>query len=66
VLGLAIKKNLKVVKIILTDTATNLAKERDAARATKNWSESDRLRKELEALGYTVEDTKDGTKISKK
>jgi cysteinyl-tRNA synthetase len=66
VLGLEIKKNLKVKKIVLTDTATTLAKQRDAARTTKNWSESDRLRTELENLGYTVEDTKEGTKITKK
>lgn len=66
VLGLEIKKNLKIKKVTLTDTATTLAKQRDTARATKNWSESDRLRTELENLGYTVEDTKDGTKITKK
>lgn len=40
--------------------------KRDQARAAKNWPESDRLRKELEELGYIVEDSKEGTKIHKK
>ena len=37
-----------------------LVKERDAARAAKNWAESDRLRKELEARGIVLQDSKDG------
>ena len=32
----------------------------------KNWKESDRLREEIEKLGYTVEDSKDGTRVFKK
>ena len=35
--------------------------ERAAARQAKNWSESDRLRDELAALGVAVKDNKDGT-----
>ncbi|EKE05480.1 MAG: cysteinyl-tRNA synthetase [uncultured bacterium] len=42
-----------------------LAKKREEARKEKNWSESDKLRKEIENLGFTVEDTSDGQKISK-
>jgi cysteinyl-tRNA synthetase len=38
---------------------------RDAARAGKQWAESDRLRAELVALGYAVEDTAKGTKVKK-
>ena len=34
---------------------------RQAARATKNWAESDRLRDELATLGVAVKDNKDGT-----
>jgi cysteinyl-tRNA synthetase len=34
---------------------------RTAARATRNWAESDRLRDELLALGFVVKDNKDGT-----
>jgi len=40
-----------------------LAQERDAARAAKNWAESDRLRDAILARGFGVEDTPTGTKI---
>ena len=43
-----------------------LKKERQKARKEKNFEESDRLRSEIEKLGYTVEDSKDGTRIYKK
>lgn len=46
--------------------AIELAKERDIARAVKNWAESDRLREKIENLGYLVEDSKEGTKLIKK
>ena len=38
------------------EDAAALAASRDAARAAKDWSEADRLRGALEALGYIVED----------
>jgi len=34
---------------------------RNAARAAKNWAESDRIRDELAALGIALKDNKDGT-----
>ena len=34
--------------------------DRAAARAARNWAESDRLRDELLARGVAVEDTRDG------
>jgi cysteinyl-tRNA synthetase len=37
---------------------------REQARAAKNWAESDRLRDEIAALGWTVKDTKDGPKLT--
>ncbi|MCF6300962.1 MAG: cysteine--tRNA ligase, partial [Proteobacteria bacterium] len=40
--------------------------KRDQARLDKNWSESDRLRDELAALGVRIEDSKDGTRWSMK
>lgn len=43
-----------------------LFEQREKARAARDWAESDRLRQELEKLGYYVEDTKEGTKIHKK
>ncbi len=43
-----------------------LAAAREKARKEKNYEESDRLRQEIEAQGYVVEDTKDGMRIFKK
>ena len=37
-----------------------IADERWAARAAKNWAESDRLREELLAMGWVVKDGKEG------
>ena len=42
-----------------------LMKERQKARTEKNWMASDRLRDEIQALGYTVQDAKDGMKVFK-
>jgi len=42
-----------------------LVKKRTAARANKNWAESDKLRDEIAALGWIVQDSKDGYKLVK-
>ena len=42
---------------------TALAQQRFAARANKNWAESDKLRDEISALGWIVQDAKDGYKL---
>lgn len=47
----------------ITDQARDLVAARDAARSSKDWQTSDSLRKELEDLGYQVQDTLDGTHI---
>jgi cysteinyl-tRNA synthetase len=39
---------------------------RRLAREAKNWAESDRLRDEIQALGYTVKDGRDGMEILKR
>lgn len=38
---------------------------RQAARSDKNWSESDRLRDEIESFGWQVQDTPEGAKLVK-
>lgn len=40
-----------------------LVAEREAARAAKNWAESDRLRDAIMALGFSVEDTSQGSRV---
>jgi len=43
-----------------------LVEQRQAARAAKNWAESDRLRDAIAELGWVVKDTKDGAKLTVK
>jgi hypothetical protein len=40
-----------------------IAEQRFTARTNKNWAESDRLRDEIAALGWTVQDSKEGYKL---
>jgi hypothetical protein len=42
-----------------------LVEARQAARKRKEWAESDRLRDQIQALGWMVKDTKDGPVVSK-
>ena len=43
-----------------------LAEKRWAAKLSKSWAEADALRAEIDKLGYTVKDGKDGYTVSKK
>lgn len=43
-----------------------LAEARRAARAGKNWAESDALRAKIESLGWQLKDTKEGQKITRR
>ena len=45
------------------DVTAALVAERDEARKGRQWAEADRLRGELERLGWTVEDASTGTQI---
>lgn len=49
----------------LSDEILELVKQRDEARQTKNWAESDRIRDILIKEGYLVKDTKEGTTLQK-
>ncbi len=62
VLGLGLK-NLHAETI--PEEVEMLAKDREAARTSKDFAESDRLRKEIEDRGFDVKDTSDGQKITK-
>jgi hypothetical protein len=48
-----------------SDEVIALAEERLSARTNKNWAESDRLREAISALGWTVQDSKEGYKLVK-
>lgn len=43
----------------------NLARMRQDARRAKNWTEADRLRKEIEAKGWLVQDAAEGFKLKR-
>ena len=45
--------------------AAAMAAERDEARRAKNWARADALRDRLTALGWTVEDAPEGTRLSR-
>lgn len=62
VLGLGLKK-IKPEKIPAEVLA--LVEKREKYRKAKNWSEADRIRREIINRGYSVEDTSTGSKISK-
>lgn len=62
VLGLLYqKKNDEIPKEIL-----DLVEERKAARKAKDFAKADAIRDQITQLGYVVEETRQGTKISKK
>ncbi len=49
----------------LAPELTSMLEARAAARATRQWAESDRLRDELAMAGISVEDTRDGQRWRK-
>jgi len=62
VLGLGLKdiRSEKIPAKIL-----ELVKKREEYRKAKNWTEADRIRKEIKSQGYLVEDTSKGPEIKK-
>jgi len=48
-----------------SDEVLALVEQRVHARANRNWAESDKLRDKITALGWTVQDAKDGYKLMK-
>jgi cysteinyl-tRNA synthetase len=60
VLGLNLAK---IKKASIPSQIKKLAEEREKARQEKNWQKADELRKEIEKLGYRIEDTEKGPKI---
>jgi cysteinyl-tRNA synthetase len=65
VLGLNLQSSLEQALTGLPPSAVQqLTREREEARAAKDFARSDQLRREIEALGYTVKDTKVGPMLS--
>lgn len=64
VLGLGLAK-VKKEKITISPAIKTLMEKRAAARASKDWSASDRLRDEIRKCGFEIKDTPDGQTLSK-
>jgi len=51
-------------QVMVPEEVAVLVEAREAARAAKDWAKSDELRDAVNKLGYAIEDTADGAKIS--
>ena len=49
----------------MPDSVQTLVQEREQARSDKNWGKADELRDEILSLGFVLEDTREGTSISR-
>jgi cysteinyl-tRNA synthetase len=65
VLGLNLK-NIKLEKVNVPANIKDLAEQRLKVRNEKNWGESDRLRDEINKLGWDIEDYNDNYTLKKK
>ncbi len=63
VLGLHLHEVAPKAPVVLSNEVIELVQQRDAARAARNWRESDRLRDQLKAMGFEVRDTPQGTQL---
>jgi len=55
----------KIMKTEVPKKVTELANKREEARQGKDWELSDKLRKEIETLGFEIEDTPEGPNIKR-
>lgn len=53
----------KIKEIKTPAKIKKLAQSREKFRAEKNWTKSDEIRKEIEEMGYEIEDTENGFKL---
>ncbi len=63
VLGLRLDTVVPRAPRELSDDVRELVRQRDTARAGRNWQESDRIREMLKAQGFEVRDTPRGTEL---
>ena len=66
ILGLDFDEIQKPKEVEASSAALELLEKRNAAKATKDWSEADRLRNELLELGYVVKDFPTGSILEEK
>lgn len=56
----------KIKSEIIPNKINKLLEERQKARSNNNWTKSDEIRKQIEELGYIIEDTKEGQRVINK
>jgi cysteinyl-tRNA synthetase len=61
VLGLTDDRQDSAAESVISGLMGMILANRNAAKAAKNWAESDRIRDELKAIGIQIKDTKEGT-----
>ncbi len=61
VLGLTEDRQDSAAESVIGGLMDMILESRNAAKAAKNWAESDRIRDELKAIGIQIRDTKEGT-----
>ncbi|OGY85367.1 MAG: cysteine--tRNA ligase [Candidatus Kerfeldbacteria bacterium RIFCSPHIGHO2_12_FULL_48_17] len=67
VLGLRLAEHVTgAAQVDVPAAVQKLVDAREVARATKNWTEADRLRDEISAAGYEVDDAASGPVVRKK
>ena len=66
VFGLKFAEQVEEKKNDIPQNVLKLAEERWNAKLSKNWAEADRLRVEIDNLGYTIKDSKENYEIVKK
>ena len=62
VLGLGLKDHVSQT-LVISDKVSNLLKAREVAREVSDFGLSDKIREEIESLGFMVEDSSHGTKL---
>ena len=61
VLGLTDDRRDSSAELLIGGLVDMILQTRNAAKAARNWAESDRIRDELKAIGIQIKDTKEGT-----
>lgn len=64
VLGLRLSEQASV-KVEIPLKVQKLAQEREKLRREKKWSQTDQIRRQIEALGWQIKDTSSGPKLTK-
>ncbi len=64
--NLVLQLGLKESKVVIKESAQELLEKRNEARKNKDFALADKLRKQIEEMGYIIEDTPFGSFVKKK